>query len=631
MKAVLAIGRGEIPPTVGITNFNPNIDFNGACVKVVTDLTPWPSGAPRRVSINSFGYGGANAHVILDHAQEVLSGYCKLPDKIPFRTNGVPKSYNINARAPCSGVIAEEECSTNEPAHSSESRRFLLPFSAHDAESLKANIRNLSNLRHDHDLKSLSYTLAARRTLYPSRAFVMLSSDLPPTGLNLSDCVFAKHSASREPTLCFVFTGQGAQWVGMGSELYEKYSAFTSSIDDQDAILARLSNGPNWRIAGVLQDMENVSIHHPEISQTVCTALQVALVDLLASWNITPVAVVGHSSGEIAATYAAGRISVVEAILAAYFRGYAASKLEKRGKMVAVGLGVEQLTRYLEGKESRARIAAINSSVAVTLSGESDAIDDLSRQFEEEAIFCRQLQTGGMAYHSHHMAEVGLLYERLLDNGLAELKHLIQNKVAAESPLVWSSSVWPHKRSSKITINSKYWRRNLESPVRFSEAVENLLQHDVSTFLEIGPHPALRSTLKQSFKSPNPSAKDELAILATLSRHRDSVTSLLELSGYLFLHGYPVDISQANQTTKVTQTCQDLPNYAYHYGEILYHESRMSKEWRLRKHLRHDLLGARRTGDSGLHPSWRNVIVLNHVPWLRDHKVSQWHRHWECG
>lgn len=160
------------------------------------------------------------------------------------------------------------------------------------------------------------------------------------------------------------------------------------------------------------------------MSQTACTALQVGLVDLLASWSVRPVAVARHSSGEIGAAYASGRVTPVEAIVAAYFRGQAVARNQRKGAMLAVGLGPEETSSYLAGREDKVRIAAYNSPGSVTLSGDADAVEELARELDGASVFNRVLKTGGNAYHSHHMLALGRDYNALLSEGLARIQKL---------------------------------------------------------------------------------------------------------------------------------------------------------------------------------------------------------------
>ncbi len=369
-------------------------------------------------------------------------------------------------------------------------------------------------------------------------------------------------------------------------------------------------------------------IHEPLVSQTVCTALQVALVELLSSWGISPVAAVGHSSGEIAAAYAARRLTASETIVLAYFRGYTVSKNQRKGAMLAVGLSATEVEQHLIGLEAEIRIAARNSPKSVTLSGETAAIEDLASKLSKEGIFNRILKTGGNAYHSHHMQALGSLYEENARAGLEEIANFDDSTTGSQSAF-WISSVTPEKATTEIEVSPSYWRQNLESPVLFDSGVTQLLKRsakDIDILVEIGPHPALAGAIKQIMQEAKSNGSKIPLYMGSLNRSKADLESMLELGGNLFVQNTSVDIDAVNGFQDLSldaqspQMCLDLPNYQYNYGPVLFHENRLNKEWRLRKHLRHDLLGSRQLGGTSISPSWRNMFRLRDVPWLGDHR-----------
>ena len=221
---------------------------------------------------NSFGYGGANAHAILDSAQSYLGDrYQSIPGLIESETQ-LPKRY------------------------------YLLPFSAHNKTALKRNIEAFSSSElGDTHLPSLAYTLGSRRSNHSDRAFTVVASD--STGIQISselatDKLTFGTAIGARPELAFVFTGQGAQWAQMGLELVERYEVVRSVLNELDETLAGLPNAPNWSLLQALaQPKEKSRMNEAEFSQALTTAIQIAIVDLLKSWGVSPTAVVGHSSG----------------------------------------------------------------------------------------------------------------------------------------------------------------------------------------------------------------------------------------------------------------------------------------------------------------------------------------------
>lgn len=370
-------------------------------------------------------------------------------------------------------------------------------------------------------------------------------------------------------------------------------------------------------------------MYRAELSQPLVTAVQVALVDLLRSWNIFPTATVGHSSGEIAAAYASGLISAPEAILAAYARGQAVTKNNQNGAMLAVGKGPNDVAPFMERFPS-VSVACYNSPESVTLSGDRGEIEELKVVLDEEGIFARVLATDGNAYHSSHMRLLGGAYE----NDLSELQKrfatiLRHNKL--NSAQFYSSVTG--KAYTKPEVSAQYWRQNLESPVLFHQALSKVVESGTVDFLlEIGPHTALQGPIRQIAKSMTHLNKFP-EYVPTLVRFKDGAENLLHTAGLLWAKGHSVNFSNINSfdaldsitnsvfPAAIGNVIVDLPRYQWQYGDLFYYENRWTREWRLRTHPRHDLLGSRVTGGNWNEPTWRNILKHKDVPWLNDHKV----------
>ena len=212
----------------------------------------------------------------------------------------------------------------------------------------------------------------------------------------------------------------------MGEGLFE-YAVFRDSISYLDTILSMLPERVTWKLPNILRgNCEKDLVQTPAVSLSVCTAVQIGLVDLLASWGVRPSGVAGHSSGEMAAAYASGRITAAEAITVAYYRGYVVSLNKHKGAMLAVGFGTERAVEYIRqaGLEGQVRVAAINSVDSVTISGDAEPVEELSAKLTREAVFNRLVRTGGLAYHSHHMLPLGSEYEEKVNAGMRRLKEL---------------------------------------------------------------------------------------------------------------------------------------------------------------------------------------------------------------
>ncbi|KAF2963728.1 hypothetical protein GQX73_g9837 [Xylaria multiplex] len=649
MKVVLALETGLIPPSIGIKTLNPEINFAKARVKVLTDLTSWPKGRLRRASVNSFGFGGANGHCIIDHVNNVLPGYHKpgvIFDHKPFACQYLAdrstklNDKNLNGCSPkelaSTGVASNigspnllsitRKPQTRPDANAITRQLVLLPFSAHNEASVTLNINALGRTLGRHSLADVAYTLAEKRSRLSSRSFRIVSRD----AISLEGSLQQPTSASpvRSAKLGFVFTGQGAQWHAMGRELLQ-YRVFKDTINHIEQVLSMLTpETMSWTVSEVLLgNCPEGLIDQPLVSQTVCTALQIGLVDLLASWSIHPDAVIGHSSGEIAAAYAAGWIGAAEAISVAFCRGYIVTQNRQKGLMLAVGLGPEEIIPYLQGYHGSVNIAAVNAPNSVTLSGNVESVTRLSADLEKDQVFNRKLKTGNNAYHSYHMKPLKSQYSTMLVEYLEALRQGSLIRDSGCHPRVqWISTVNPEKITT-VKPSNCYWAENLVNPVQFSNALSSLTiskSNPIDAFVEIGPHHALKGPSEQVLRSSGRS----IPYLGSLVRCSNGQLSLLELCGRLFCLNSEVNLAAVNSTDEGEErihgcTAVDLPPYQYAYGPLNYYESRISKEYRHRTTRHHDLIGSRLPGASNFRPQWRNILCIDDVRWLSDHRLAR--------
>ena len=354
------------------------------------------------------------------------------------------------------------------------------------------------------------------------------------------------------------------------------------------------------------------------ISQPLCTAFQIALINLLQSWAIRPSIVVGHSSGEIAAAYTAGMLSLESAISVAYYRGKLSSQLipedgTPKGGMLAAGLSAEDAKSYIEGVDSgKVTIACINSPKSVTLSGDVAAIDELHSRFEEKRLFSRKLKVN-VAYHSVHMKAIAEEYSRSLRGLKIQPRHHGVN---------FYSSVFP---GISVETNTEYWVQNLLSTVRFSEAMKIVLEsqteHDLAC-IEIGPHSALAGPLKQISQSLSAEAKTEY--FPSILRNENGVEQALNLACNLFNNGWQIDLAYINFPFGMAglRVLTDLPSYAWNHSTQHWHEGRLSQNYRHRTNPPHDLLGTLLDDSSDLDMRWTKHIRHSDLPWLKDHVIG---------
>lgn len=606
IKATLALEHKTIPPNMHFQSPNPEIDFESWKINVPTRPMQWhSSNGLRRASINSFGYGGTNAHVILERVDLAHQSECRvseLPERVADKVHGRP---------------------------------YLIPLSSHSEKAGKILAGCLSTfLERQPELavQNFAYSLAVRRSMHRYRSFVV-ASNLSKSIDGLKNPPPASAwtlSKDTTPRLGFVMTGQGGQWFAMGRQLIEKSPLFKSTLGRCDDILQSLPDSPDWSvIEELLRPKETSRLAETRFSQPICTALQLAILDLLAQWGIKPSAVVGHSSGEMAAAYAVGILSFENTIVAAYYRGlYMSNSVEgvqsKPGAMLAVGMSEAEVLTELSSYRGRIALAAINSPSTMTLSGDEDAITELKGKLSERKIFARQLQVA-QAFHSHHMDPLAPGYEKALSGHAA-----FKTKAAK---LRMFSSVTARVVDPSL-MGASYWATNMTDTVKFSDALTGIVLDDldeqsVDILVEIGPHPALKGPSRQVLQS----LKLDIPYLASLTRGVPDYEGLLTLAGQLYMLGYPVDLVGANSDHFMNQDDDDdvssicsghklgnLPSYSWDHARY-WAETRVIKNHRLRSD-RHSLLGVPIPSSTASHPSWRNYLRLNELPWLADHVIE---------
>jgi acyl transferase domain-containing protein len=609
IKGSLVVQKGIIPPNLLFKNLNPTIEPFYTNLKVPTVATPWPqlpNGVPRRVSVNSFGFGGTNAHVIIEsYAPSFMS------------TDNVQQQNN----APVLPLI-------------------LSTKSEYSMVEMLKSVRQYLSKYPDLNLSHLNYTSIFHRTMFPYRISFpasdssTLQSDI--TG-KISELETSTKGLTRrnpntntpKPIIFGVFTGQGAQWPGMGSSLVRSCHVFTECIQKLDKALEELPDGPSWTLMEVLQaPIDKTRIHEAAISQPACTALQIALVDLLDHIGISFTVVVGHSSGEIAAAYAAGCISAKDAIRIAYYRGMhtklAAGPYGEVGGMIATGYSFSQATVFCEQDqwEGRLVVAASNGPKSTTLSGDYDAIIEAKETLDGEGTFARILKVD-KAYHSHHMDPCAEPY----------IKSMEACGIAPQLPsCVWVSSVQTFSDWNDDTISSlkgPYWRDNMANPVLFSQAVTQIVQEQGSfdVALEIGPHSALAGPSTQTVKEISGVT---IPYYGALQRNRDDIETFSATIGFLLTH---LDVPKIDVKRYIEQFSDDLtspstflkgfPSYPWHHDTLYWKESRISNRFRLRHEPIHELLGTRSSDDTDEELRWRNVLRLQELPWAPGHHFQQ--------
>ena len=379
----------------------------------------------------------------------------------------------------------------------------------------------------------------------------------------------------------------------------------------------------------MLRDKAETNIDQASFSQPICTALQVALIDLYASWGITPSVVVGHSSGEIAAAYCTGGLSKESAWRVAYFRGVLAAtvKRPKRGAMMAVAVSQQEAEAYINEAVPQSRkgdlaIGCVNSPTNVTLTGDEDCIDIVKSLMEKKRLFARKLAVQ-VAYHSKAMTGIASKYAALIEN-ISPGTYEGRSRYA---PIMFSSMTGRVVPAATLS-QPQYWIENLVSKVKFSEALiatdlwirtDRISSNDSKSacIIEIGPHSALRRPVKDTITG--------LDYTSALQNGHSSLITSLNLAGYLHCKGARLNLPAINNLDRRNPNLRvltTLPEYSFNHSQRHWVESRISKELRFRKHARHELLGTPLPTSQTASAKWRNVIKKVDNPWISDHKSN---------
>lgn len=611
LKAMLAIRHSTIPPNLLLNELNPAVAPFYKNLKIPTVAKPWPklaAGIPRRASVNSFGFGGANAHAILE-------------------------SFDADKAQPNNHLVVQSKVTPFTP----------FVFSAASESSLRANLAAYLAYLEEHpdvNLHDLAYTLRDRRSTFTHRVAIpatdkdtlqekikaLVQDGSAPVGLRVPE----KETPGK---ILAVFTGQGAQYARMAAELITRSPLAKRIIQTLESHLAQLpaDDRPRWSLeAEILADETHSRLGESEISQPLNTAVQILLVDLLRAAKIQFSGIVGHSGGEVAAAYAAGFLSARDALTVAYYRGvncaHATSPNRcKQGAMLAIGTSMEDAQEIVSDEvfEGRIALAAVNSSASVTISGDDDAIDELTELMATEERFHRRLKVD-KAYHSKHMLPCAEPYiEGVRRAGVKALVPPSSNKS------VWFSSVFDGKPvDMSYGLSDTYWAENMVRPVLFAQALTSALSSGIQfdAVLEIGPHAALKSPSIQTMQDV---LGKSLPYHGTLTRKMDSIEAWSASLGFVWsnLGGSSLNLEQAEQSLAAEPkpaycVLKGLPTYRWNHATSYWHESRRSRFLRTRANLHHPLLGDP-SPDSGTHAlRWKNILKPSDLDWLEGHSVQ---------
>ena len=568
IKTTLCLQHRQIPPNLHFDQPNPDIPFEEMCIRIPTTVEPWPTGGGRAYAgVNSFGYGGTNAHVLLEAA---------------------PDSLDVARPEPAS-----------EPG-----KPLLIPLSARGDQALRALAAtyagHFGGAGKTVPLPDICYTASRRRSHHHRRAAMVVASreelseklQALAAGTTAPGLIVDQTLAPEERRLAFVCTGMGPQWWAMGRELLASEPVFRAKAEACDAVFSRYAS---WSILDALTAPQEASrIAETQIAQPANFVLQVALTALWESWGIVPDAIVGHSVGEVSAAYLSGALSMEDALLVSFHRSRLQQTRSGLGTMLAVGLPEDRAAELIEPYAGQVDIGAVNGLASVSLSGDAAALREIAGTLERREVFHRFLQVD-VAYHSYQM-------DAVRDNLLAAL--------ATIQPTGTTLPLYSTVTGGLIAggeLGAEYWWRNVRQPVRFARAMQALVEDQHRIFVEVGPHPVLHNSITDALRTHNITGHT----FASLRRERPERATMLEGLGGLYTLGFCPDW---REVTPCDGRYVKLPTYPWQ-REHYWHESQLSKEDRF--------------GQPGpvflstpLHlpmPAWEVELNAGFFPYLGDH------------
>jgi myxalamid-type polyketide synthase MxaD len=507
IKAVLCLHHKQIPPLVHFRTLNPHISLAGTSLRIPTSLEPWEANRPRIAGVSSFGWSGTNVHLLLEE-----------------------------------GVAPER------PADRSPATTRLLPLSARTPDALQALVRSWSDWTAGADgrveIADAVDSAAHRRARHEHRAAVVFS-----TYADLRERLQAILDGQAHPDVAvgravdrggivFVFPGQGAQWLGMGRELYESEPTFRDTMDAVDASFVRYAG---WSLVAELHAAADASrLEAIDVVQPLLFAVEVALAALWRRRGLRPDAVVGHSMGEVAAAYAAGALSLDDAVRVIGLRSRLMKRVAGRGAMAVVELSMDETAALLRPYEGRLSVAVCNSPTSTVISGDTDAVDQVLEDLDARDVFCRRIKVD-VASHSPH---VDALREDLV-SGLQGLQ-----------PTSGDTPMYSTVRASVVAgteLGPEYWASNLRQPVLMGPAVERLVADGHTTFIEMSPHPILLQAIETCLRQLDRPG----VTVPSLRREEGERAVMLSSAGRLYVAGYEIDWRAVNGAGGFA----DIPSY----------------------------------------------------------------------
>ncbi|QCS65918.1 SDR family NAD(P)-dependent oxidoreductase [Achromobacter denitrificans] len=570
VKAVYSLKHRLVPATIGIRELNPAILAEEWNLDIVTRPQPLPASGRLVIGVNSFGFGGANAHVIL-HS----------PD-----------------------ADAEASAGANAPG----AERFPLIVSGHSPQALRAAARDLAAHLDTLDPEArydAAYQAARRRDWHEYRALVNCDGQGNDAAAALrryadDEAGAALDTAEQLPDAhgpVFVYSGNGSQWVGMGRRLLDD-ADFRAAVDEVDALFQPLAG---YRLAEELAGgLDPARIARTEFAQPALFALQVGITRMLARQGIEPVAVMGHSVGEVAAAWACGALSLPDAVRVIHHRSRLQGLTKGSGQMSAVGIDGASAQALLAelGLVSDLFVAGYNSSRGATIAGDKAALSRLEAALQERGVASKRLDLD-YAFHSPAM-----------DGLQAELAEALDGLRPGPAACPFYSAVNGAELSGE-QLDAGYWWRNIRQPVRFEQAAARAVQDGCNLYIEVGPHAVLRGYVNDALKRAERAGR----VLATAGRGEDDPARIRAAAAQALLAGAEV---RWERLFPRPGRFHALPAYPWQ-RERHWHPDSPESLGLLQRHRVHSLLGYRLAQHEA---AWENQLDTHAQPALGDHVVG---------
>jgi len=577
VKALHCIQHRVVPATIGLTTPNPNIDFDDLNLAVVTQNLALKQTGKLVIGVNSFGFGGANAHVILESVE----------------TDRVSK--------------AAENKGGNQ--HDSLSHHSDLPIlvSARDAAALRQAAKELASFilsKPEEALYDISYNTIFNREAHQHRLLVSGSTSeiLAKSLLDFSnDAINASQVASgtavdRPVGPVFIYSGNGSQWAGMGRRLLQDSATFLSTIREIDLLFARHADFSLEK--ELVGDHGQCRYELTEIAQPALFAVQVGITRMLKERGITPVAVAGHSVGEVAAAWVSGALSLEDAVATIYHRSYAQGKTKGQGQMTAVGCGLATAQPLLTSLAIDLAIAGVNSSRGITFAGDVEQLTKLESALAARNIPYKRLDLD-YAFHSPAM------------DSITGFQQTLASITPARTTIPFYSTVTGTLLDGR-ELNADYWWKNIREPVLFEQASKQILATGSTIFIEVGPHPVMRGYLNDSLKDTDREGR----VIGTLSRNNDAAECIDATVSQAIIAGVNRDWTKL---FSVPGNYVALPNYPWQ-RERHWHPTSTASLGLLTRHKIHPLLGYPLSHQE---LTWENQLDTHVLPSLADHVVGE--------